>query len=530
LTQEIKTSVLIVGAGPVGLSLAIELGHRGVACVVVEQHDRVGYAPRAKTTNARSREHLRRWGIAEDLRKASRLPPDYPSDIIFATRLNGYFLARIPNAFNCAPERNDLYSESGQWIPQYALEEVLRGHATTLPAVAIRFNSRLIDAKQSDTEVTAVIKDTVNGRETSVRSTYLIGADGGRSAIRELIGAQMMGARAFSPNFNVQFRAPDLHRLHKHDRAIQYWMVNDDVPALVGPMDGLDLWYMIAARIDRDSAGIDPKELIRRATGMDFEMEILGTDPWVAHSLIADRYSRGRLFLAGDACHLHPPFGGYGMNMGIGDAVDLGWKMAAVLQGWGGPKLLESYEIERRPVHQRVIEEAVANYASVGNTLFQPGLETPSPQGDPARREMGETISAVKLREFKNLGVVLGYRYKESPIVVSDGSEPPPEHFMNYVPSAHPGCLAPHLWLRDGTSLYDHFGRDFTLLITEGDEIAVPGSIPIKTITPRDERLRARYQARFALIRPDQHVAWRGDIIPKNFDGILNQVRGATVI
>ncbi len=537
MVQREETDVLIVGAGPAGLALAIEMGRLGVRCLVIEQNDRVGYSPRAKTTNVRTREHLRRWGIADNLRAASKLPADYPSNIVFATRMAGPQLTRIENALSCAPQKNDLYSESAQWVPQYVLEEVMRAHAVTLPSVEIRFNSSFLSAEQDDDGVLTTIESVQTKEQVQIRSSYLIGADGARSAIRVAIGATMSGQHGFAKNYNVQFRAPALAGLHQQGPAIMYWMINDDMPSLLGPMDGEDLWYFIATRIDEKRQDLDAKAMIRQATGLDFEMELLGGDPWYAHNLIADKYSEGRIFLAGDACHLHPPFGGYGMNMGIGDAVDLGWKMAAVLQGWGGPELLASYEAERRPVHKWIMDEAVANYSALGNQLAVPGLEAPGPVGDATRREAAEVIYTAKLREFKSLGAVLGYRYDGSPIVVPDGTAIAPQQAIIYQPSARPGCLAPHLWLADGSSLYDHLGEGFTLISTvlNADNSAelqrVEASartlhIPLKSLVPNDARLLRRYQARFALIRPDQHVVWRGDTLPQDFSAILLQVTG----
>ena len=530
------TDVVIVGAGPAGLSMAIELGRLGIRCLVVEQNDRVGYSPRAKTTNVRTREHLRRWGIADNLRRASRLPLDYPSDIVFATRLNGLQLAKIENAFCCWHERNDLYSESAQWIPQYVLEEVLRAHAVTLPSVEVRFDCTFLNAEQDADGVTASLRNLKTGLEQTVRGTYMVGADGSRSMVRQCIGAIMEGSRGSTKNYNVQFRAPELAALNPQSRAIQYWMINSDSPSLIGPLDGVDLWYFIATKIDANPEDIDPKKLIRKATNLDFEMEILGTAPWVAHSLVADKYSAGRIFLVGDACHLHPPFGGYGMNMGIADGVDLGWKMGAVLQGWAGPGLLATYQQERGPVHKAVIEEANANYSALGNQLSVPGIEEPGSLGDAARREAGEIIFATKLREFKTLGMVLGYCYEDSAVIVHDGTRAPAQHPMIYRPSAHPGCVAPHLWLKDGSSLYDHFGTGFTLLVTRSglpddlqrcQQIANQLKIPVKVIHPDESRLHHRYEANFALIRPDQHVAWRGNEIPEDFASLLNHVSGA---
>ena len=531
----LSTDVLIIGAGPVGLSLAIELGSRGIGCIVVERNDRVGYSPRAKTTNVRTREHLRRWGIADALRKASPIPPDYPPDVVFATRMNGPALARFENVSNGRRERNELYSEEAQWVPQYTLEEVLRQRAGSLPGVEIRFDTELTALRQFADHVTA---DLAGARPSTVSSRYLIGADGARSFVREAIGARMLGDQdAAFGNYSIIFRAPELARRHLHGRAIMYWLVNPDASALLGPMDDHGLWFFMATKLpgNVDPASVDPVEMIRRSTGLaDLEIEFIRGDPWVARCLLADSYGKDRVFLAGDACHLHPPFGGFGMNMGIGDAVDLGWKLAATLQGWGGPGLLATYQQERRPVHQRTIDEANINYSTVGNELVRPGIEDAGPAGHAIRREVGDVILATKIREFSTLGLVLGASYRESPILLPDATPPPPEHFMHYVPSACAGCLAPHLWLADGSSLYDHFGLGFTLLVTDGDdrgsETAVAAAaqlgLPLTLLVPQDPRLRGRYEARYALIRPDQHVAWRGDRLPPEVDLLLRRVTG----
>jgi 2-polyprenyl-6-methoxyphenol hydroxylase-like FAD-dependent oxidoreductase len=532
-----ETDVVIVGAGPVGLAAAIELGQRGIRCIVVERNDRVGYSPRAKTTNVRSREHLRRWGIADALRRASPISPDRPSTIVFATRMNGPLIARFENALNGNRARNHLYSEEAQWVPQYVLEEVLRQCAQSLSSVAVHFETEFVSLTQTANAVTAQLRDSRTGGTATLLSRYLIGADGARSSVRDAIGATMIGEGAFSRNFSIIFRAPELASRQVHGPAIMYWMLNEEMPSLLGPMDEEGLWTFMVTKLpdNTDPATIDAADLIRRGTGLrDLAIEIVDTDLWVAHRLVADRYARGRVYLAGDACHLHPPFGGFGMNMGIGDAVDLGWKIAANLCGWGGDGLLASYEIERRPVHERTIAEAVHNFGQTGSEILRPDLEAPGLVGEATRCEVADLIEATKVREFKTLGVVLGMRYVDSPIVVADGSMPPPDHFMLYVPSAHPGCLAPHLWLADGSSLYDHFGPGFTFLVTDGDErlanviskAAAKRNIPFKVLAPANTRLRQRYEARFALIRPDQHVAWRGDDIPTDCDALFAQVTG----
>jgi 2-polyprenyl-6-methoxyphenol hydroxylase-like FAD-dependent oxidoreductase len=534
-----RTPVLIVGAGPVGLALAIELGQRSVNCLVVERNDRVGYAPRAKTTHSRTREHLRRWGIADKLSAASPLGVDYPSNIIFVTRLCGYPLARFDNAFYCAPRKNPLYAEHAQWIPQYVLEEVLRAHAQSLPGVDIRFNCEFLAYQQNAQGVHTQIRDAGGGYDSilSVTSDYLIGADGARSSVREAIGAQMQGVHGMSSNYNIVFRAPGLAQAHRHGPAVMYWQVNADLPGLIGPMDRDDRWFFMPTKVtgDRKPADFETPALISKATGIDLPYQILSADAWTANRLIADRYRDRRVFLAGDACHLHPPFGGYGMNMGIADGVDLGWKLAALLQGWGGPALLDSYERERRPVHDFVMDEAVANHALLGNQLWQDGLEDDSDSGAELRRVTGERIRAAKIREFDTLGVVLGYRYENSPVIVGDGSPPPPREFRNYLPSAHPGCRAPHAWLADGSSLYGHFGPGFTLLVDEqGSDIDIEevhkqaraAGIPLTILQPGVPAIAELYQARYTLIRPDHHVAWRGNDWPDRAEAVFRRIAG----
>jgi 2-polyprenyl-6-methoxyphenol hydroxylase-like FAD-dependent oxidoreductase len=536
MDRDSRVAVTIAGAGPVGLALAIELGHRGVPCVVIERNDRVGHAPRAKTTNVRTREHLRRWGIAEALGHASPLGLDYPSHVAFVTRLGGHLLGRIENAMYCAQGKNPFYSEHAQWIPQYAVEEVLRAHAVSLPGVQIRFATELTSFVQDDHGVAVHARG--DGVTDTWRCDYLVGADGARSAVRAAIGASLHGSYGLSRNYNIVFRSPGLAARHAHGPAIMYWQINQDVPSLIGPMDRGDTWFFMPTQLPEGVkvTAQDAPALIRRATGIpDLEIEVLSTDEWVASRLIADKYRDRRVFLAGDACHLHPPFGGYGMNMGISDAVDLGWKFAAVLQGWGGEGLLDSYEQERRSVHEFVMDEAVTNHATLGGDLWRPGLEDDGEEATRLRARIGARIESVKLREFNTLGVVLGYQIENSPVIIEDGTEPPPRDFLNYVPSARPGSLAPHAWLHDGSSLYDHFGAGFTLLVTSDGpaadtararESADRMGVPLSVIQPREAALKPLYGARYALIRPDQHVAWRGDVLPRQLDAVFARIAG----
>jgi len=532
--ETITTDVLIVGAGPVGLSLAIELASRGVLCMLIEQHDRVGLQPRAKTTNVRSMSHMRRWGLAEAIRQASPLPQDFPRNVIFATRLFGHQLALFDNAFYGARARDERFNEPAEWIPQYVVEAVLRERLRTLPEAVVCFNARFDGAAQSAHGVAAEFTDLKADRQIHVRAKYLVGADGSTSSVRRVTGACMKGQHAYARNVNVVLQAPQLSAINPQAKALMYWLVNTEAPGIIAPLER-DKWTF-GIQIPNGENVPDERELgdkIIRAVGRDFDFKIAVTDSWAAHSLLADDYASGRILLAGDACHLHPPMGGYGMNMGIGDAVDLGWKIAATLQGWGGPALLASYEQERRPVHRFVIEEAVSNYAVLTDRFLRENLERDSPEGERARSAVGEEILKTKVREFKSLGVVLGCNYSGSPLTIPDGTSPPDAHFGNYQPSAHPGCLAPHAWLADDSSLYDHFGRAFTLLVMgagdDADRIAIAAKrrgVPLTVFKPDHRGLSDLYGARYVLIRPDQHVAWRGQRAPAGIDAMIGRVAG----
>lgn len=518
----VDADVVIVGAGPVGLATAIELATRGISSILLEREPRAGHAPRAKTTHTRTREHLRRWGIAKDLAAAAPFGVDYPSHVLFVTRLAGELIARFEHALNCSPERDERYSEHSQWIPQYKLEEVLRTHVASLPLVTVEFGQEYLSFEQDDDRVQIGVRDTATGAVRTLSAHYLVGADGARSIVRDQIGAKMIGTYGLSRNYNTIFRAPGLAEAHAHGPGIMYWQINAEVPSLIGPMDQSDLWYFMPTMVPEGKklSEAETLDLIRRSTGLDLPYEILSSDEWVASRLLADKYRDGRVFLAGDACHLHPPFGGFGMNMGIADGVDLGWKLAAMLQGWGGPGLLESYEAERRFAHEYVMDEAESNHSLNPNRLFLPDMEALTPEGERARREVADLIWANKVNEFYALGVVLGICYQYSPIIVDDGTMKDWTRSRDYIPSAMPGCLAPHAWLEGDRSLYDLFGPGFTLLaahdadesdIAAAQRDAEAADIPLTILRIEDPALEALYGARLALIRPDQHIAWRGD-------------------
>ena len=520
--------VLVVGAGPVGLSLAVELGMQGMRCIVIEAQNRDSLAPRAKTTNVRSRELMRRWGIAESLAAEAPFGIHYPSNVVFATRLLGTELARFPNAFSCSPERDDRFAEHAQWVPQYKVEKVLRRHALSFAGVSILQPVRLAAFVQDEDGVSATIQSELETNGRTIRARYLVGADGARSTVRAILGVAMDGQSPLGQHRAFIFRSPGLDRRHTLGPAIMFWIVHGQFPSVIAPLDQGDLWTFGLPRALAETT--DPITAIRQAVGADIPVELLSTDDWTAHQLIAQHYRVGRVFLAGDACHLHPPFGGHGMNMGIGDAVDLGWKLAATLQGWGGAGLLDSYEVERRQVHQRVVNEAVSNHKLLSASYFAPGLDTRDAEGDALRAKTREAILRGKTPEFRSLGVVIGYHYEHSPVIARDPSDTDPlEPRADYVPNARPGCRAPHVWLADGkargASLYDHIAfNGLTLLATRPgatagaaieacQHAARSAGIPLSIIAPQHAEIQSLYQADFVLLRPDHHVAWRGNDI-----------------
>ncbi|WP_169806882.1 FAD-dependent monooxygenase [Actinomadura macra] len=528
--------VLIVGGGPTGLCLAIDLGRRGVECLLVEEREEVSLAGRkANGCSVRSFEHFRRWGIADRLRRVAPLPADYSDDVVFLTRMTGHLLAEFRGAKH-GIGRSDLFAENFQRIPQAVVERELRAVLTELPTVRTWYGWSFEDLQQDEDGVRALIRDTAGRESRWISCSYLVGCEGSKGGVRDAAGIGLTDERVLSANANITFRSPELADLHDKGRAAHYWIVNPDVTGLLSPRDLTGTWTFMATYLPGDGHA-DARALIRHAVGRDFAFEVGAWGPWWANTHLAERHRRGRVFLAGDTVHVHPPSGGHGMNQGVQDAADLGWKLAGVLHGWAGPALLDSYEAERRPVNQAVIASAVNNWTTCGPAFVRPGIEE-----DPAvRHGLREEILREKRKQFDALGLILGYRYENSPVIAYDGPPAPPLEITRYVPTSRPGHRAPHAWLADGSSLFDHFGPGFTLLRTGGPGGA-PGTgtmlrsarergIPLRLLDLEHEApVHAAYGAGFALVRPDQHIAWRGTAPPGDPGVLLDVVRGAAPV
>jgi len=534
-----RVPVLIAGAGPVGLALAIELAWRGIRCLVVEQGDGSVDFPTTNLANTRTCEHLRRWGIAGRMRFESGYPTDYPRNYLFVTRMNGYEIARFDHPANGDPNSRSPYSPEGRlWISKPYFDPVLHQHVATLPAVEVRYNTALESFQQDGETVTSKIVDVKSGRSETIETDYLVGCDGGRSNIRRQLGIQYQGVFAQGMNVAVLFRSPLLQHTN-HGPAVQYQIINSQINGAIAAVDGKELWRLNIRNVKQEQLDeLNAPEKLSHALGEGIPFELLAVRPWTGHCVVAERYQDGRVFLAGDAAHLNWPAGGFGMNTGVGDAVDIGWKLAAALQGWGGPKLLDSYTLERKPIAMINVNEAAEMRASFDNqTPFSPKIEEDSEVGKQLREKARAVILHTRAKEFQHdsAGIELGYRYENSPICVSDGTPPPVLDHGLYVPSTWPGARAPHVWLEDGRSTLDLFGKGFTLLVLSSIPTATTAfttaakkiRLPLEVVALDEPSVRETYERPVVLVRPDGHVAWRGDSAPDNPAAIIDHVRGA---
>jgi len=538
--EKLDTDVIIVGGGPAGLMLAIELGQRNIRCILFDQDEATTPNPQANATQARTMEHYRRLGFANDVR-AEGMPPDYPTDIVYYTTFSKFELARfqLPSS---AEAKELIKGMGGSWsaaepphrVSQMYVEKVLHRQAANLASVDLRYRHEVTGVADHGDHVTVTATaQSANGEET-VTGQFLVGCDGPRSLVRKSLGISLQGEsgveREFvgGPMHAVYLRAPGLYEKINGSPAWMHVNINHKRRCFFVALDG-ESEFVFHPQLKPGEDKDDISEALARAMfnecmGQDVDIEIISRSSWTAGlTLVAEKMSKGRIFIAGDAAHLFTPTGGLGYNTAIEDVVNLGWKLAAVINGWGGAGLLGSYHPERQPAAVRNTNYARGFADSLGNFKADPRLEEDSDEGAKLREIAGEHYGNHGRSEFNIPGITFGTRYDGSPVIVGDGSAPPPDQANVYEPSACPGGRAPHLWFDLETdvpvSLYDRFGYEFTLLTLDGhraesvaeiQEEAISASLPLTVLDLPGEEARALYGADLALIRPDQIVAWRG--------------------
>jgi 2-polyprenyl-6-methoxyphenol hydroxylase-like FAD-dependent oxidoreductase len=521
-----ETEVLIVGAGPVGLTLAIALGQRGIACTIVEQKEEPAFLPKMERCNARTMEMFRRMRLADKIRAAG-LDADVPMDVYIVLSMTEPPLLRLPYPSVAQAKADGRATNDGtgalepyQLISQYTLEPLLKSVAELLPAVTVRYGCEFLSFTQDPEGVTAKVRGRCSDDE--VRSSYLVGCDGGSSAVRKQLDIKLRGEGGLLELRQALYRCDELFDLIPIGNGPgkgRHYHVADDRATFLIMQDSTRHWTLHSVV----SSDEEMKSMFEKTVGVPVRYEMLSCNPWRQNLLLADRYGDGRVFLAGDAVHLVIPTGGLGMNTGVGDAVDLAWKLAAVLRGWGGGNLLRSYEIERRQVGERNV--GASRYASLGRrkwrSMYQPNIRDKTQEGLRTRETLARIASEEQRKTNEMIGAEMGYRYVDSPIIMNVPGGP--EHlFRDYVPTTWPGARLPHVWLDDGSAMQDRIGDRYTILRLGGSkadmeplERSLRSFSPVERLDVPDRIARETYGIDLLLLRPDMHVVWRGNAPPE---------------
>ncbi|MGM4931582.1 FAD-dependent oxidoreductase [Tardiphaga sp. 619_E2_N8_5] len=548
--QDYETSVVIVGAGPVGLTAALDLASRGIDVIVLETRH-AGEPPNVKCNHvsARSMEVFRRLGIVTQIRDAG-LPPDFPNDCSYRTTATGIELSRI-----VIPSRATRYTATDgpdTWWPtpepphrinQIYLEPVLFANAAANPRITILSRTEMVHFDQDISGVSVKARGLDEGRSFTIRARFLIGCDGGRSLTRKLIGASFVGTPVIQRVQSTLIDAPDLKTLMQpHTPAWMVLALNPRRTGTVVAIDGHDRW-LIHNHLKPDEPEFDSVDRdwsIRTILGVgpDFNYKVVSKEDWVGRRLVADRFRDRRVFICGDAAHLWMPYAGYGMNAGIADAVSLCWMLAAHLNGWADAGLLDAYAAERQPITDQVSRFAMEHaLASISQRGAVPAvIEEDSEAGAAARAAVGRAAYDLNVKQYCCAGLNFGYFYDQSPVIAYDGEAPPAYTMGDFDPSTVPGARMPHVWLSDGRSIFDAMGPGYTLLrydpacdVTALREAARRNGVPLTLIDLSIAEVDAGQPAEaLLLVRPDQHIAWRGRLPPPDPDALIDLITGRT--
>jgi 2-polyprenyl-6-methoxyphenol hydroxylase-like FAD-dependent oxidoreductase len=515
--------VIVAGAGPTGLVLAIDLGRRGVRTLLLERDPTTKAWPKMDRSNARTMEIFRRLGFADDIR-AVGYPPEASMDVLIVQSLAQEPLAvlRYPTV---AEHREKIRAtrdgseplEPYQLVSQNDVEPVLKRIAEQTPNVTVRFGCELTDFEQSADVVRARLRDT-DGNESLALASFLVGCDGGVSTVRKKLGIKLEGRGGIVEQLQITFRSRDLYDRIPIGKGRHYYVADEQGASFVVQGSRKDFTMNL-----RPAEGLDLAAEIRKRIGFDVEFQVMNSRRWKLHLLLAERYREGRVLIAGDAAHLVIPTGGLGMNMGVGDAIDLGWKLAGTVQGWGGPALLDSYETERRKVGARNVQ--ASGWAAEGMFMWRgywkPEITEDSPRGAQVRAELGAAADTDQRRVHEMIGVELGYSYAGSDLIAFEADNIDDWDTTTYTPHARPGVRIPHVWLSDGRAMQDALGPDYALLDLSGtaDTSVVEAAFaaagaPLQVLRSDEPEARAVYGAPLLLLRPDLHVFWRGDELP----------------
>ncbi|MEO6943871.1 MAG: FAD-dependent monooxygenase [Lacisediminihabitans sp.] len=529
------TPVLIVGGGPIGLALASDLGSRGVSALLIERSEnRVNPAVKIMDIGVRTMEFCRRLGVTDRI-KHWGFPQDYPLDNAFITSMTGVEIARIkmPTPGELGPS-----AFSPEWqvhCPQTSFDPIMRDLALSFDGIEIEYQQEFLSLTQDADGVTANVLDRATGETYQITADYLVGCDGFTSAVRSGLNIPFSGRGVVDHSLNHMFRSAEFNNLGVIDHAKRYVMVGEQGTwATVMAVNGVDLWRLtFYGANDQDVSDIDIEAAMRKIGG-DFEYELAPAERWVRRALVADRFQEGRVYLAGDAVHPVPPNGGFGMNTGFADSMNLAWKLAAAVQGWAGPGVVESYESERRPIALLVVEEALANYDRLTAATQVAHVTDLSPEGEAARKKLGRQLHDENMKAWKPVGIHLGYQYVGSPIIDYGTSTPAPFEAVDFVPEVRPGKRAPHGWLSDGRSILDLFGTGYVILrmgetapdVSGFVSSATERGLPIVEQTIREKELITLYGVPLVVVRPDGHVAWCGDELPVDSDALINMLAG----